>query len=260
MNIIKARLSIVPTDTKQEDFVLALVDYLDKEFKNNHLNSKKNNSYVKVCLSNKYEDKFDSVIVDCCNGRMYLRGNGCRDKYFGRLSKFVKNRVSDAYHCVNYNAKRIINRINKLEQGFREKEVVSKAMLDLRGKKLIAQERKTAIDLRSVKMVASVCELNKSKTAILSKNNKGYIYLKASVLKSKDVRIFDLRTPEKPMLIKRDVLDLREMTASIKKKRDVLDLRTESLIKKAKKAIDGAINAVSNLFKNNRVADLRVRK
>ena len=140
-----AKITVKPNESKNDDFTLALVDYFNKEFKNNNLNSKRNNSYVKVALSGKYMDKYDSVIVDCCNGKVYLRGDNVKDKYFGRLSKFNLKRKSDAYHCVNYNANRLIHRITKINNSFQQRELQAK-VLDLR-KPIVMDLRKNNISM-----------------------------------------------------------------------------------------------------------------
>ena len=121
--LITSKVTVLPTDSKNDNFVLALIDYFNEEFKRNQLKTSKSNGYVKVALDGVYDDKYDCVIVDCCNGKLYLRGGNVKDKYFGRLSKFVANRKSDAYHCVNYNATRIINRIKKLNDSFNNKSL-----------------------------------------------------------------------------------------------------------------------------------------
>lgn len=161
MRRLIAKISVLPTDSKNDNFVLALVDYFSKEFKNANLQAKKNNGYVKVALNGKYNDKYDCVIIDCCNGKMYLRGADCKDKYFGRLSKFNTGRKSDAYHCVNYNATRIINRINKLNASFvkdnvldMRDDVVAHNILDLRENVLDTREsvcdaRELVLDTRT---------------------------------------------------------------------------------------------------------------
>jgi len=138
MKRLVAKILVKPNESKNEDFTLALVDYFNAEFKKNNMKSKKNNGYVKVALNGKYEDKYDSVVIDCCNGKVYLRGKDIKDKYFGRLSKFNMKRKSDAYHCVNYNATRIINRINKINASFGAKVVVA----DLRQKNVVALYQK----------------------------------------------------------------------------------------------------------------------
>ena len=121
--LITSKVTVLPTDSKNDNFVLALIDYFNEEFKRNQLKTSKSNGYVKVALDGVYDDKYDCVIVDCCNGKLYLRGGNVKDKYFGRLSKFVANRKSDAYHCVNYNATRIVNRIKKLNDSFNNKSL-----------------------------------------------------------------------------------------------------------------------------------------
>lgn len=146
-----AKIIVKPSESKSEDFTLALVDYFNKEFKNNNLNSKRNNGYVKVALNGKYMDKYDSVVVDCCNGKVYLRGDNVKDKYFGRLSKFNLKRRSDAYHCVNYNANRLIHRINKINESFLQKDVQAKP-LDLR------QTTANILDLRTETAAMSLDE------------------------------------------------------------------------------------------------------
>jgi hypothetical protein len=191
-----ARLTVLPTDTKQNNFVLALVDYLDKEFKSHELKSKRNNSYVKVCLSSKYEDKYDSIVIDCMNGKMYLRGEGCKDKYFGRLSKYKGTRASDAYHCVNYNATRIINRINKIEQGFKEKEV--------NANEIVAH----VIDLRKDLVVADLrSEVIECKITDLRKEEKSVIDLRHNLV------VADLRIEKKATIdlrMEKNIVDLRK--------------------------------------------------
>ena len=170
VNIVKAKLSIVPSDTKQDDFVLALVDYFHKEFTARNLSSNKKNSYVKVALSKPYMSKYDSVIVDCVNGKLYLRGKDCNDRYYGRLSKFNCKRASDAYHCVNYNATRIVNRIKKLENYQEPKRVArvvdlrQKRVADLRTEPRIIDLRhdveKKIVDMRSTHKVVADLRTN----------------------------------------------------------------------------------------------------
>ena len=153
MKRLVAKITVKPNDSKNDDFTLALVDYFNQEFKNNNLNSKRNNSYVKVALNGKYMDKYDSVIIDCCNGKVYLRGDNVKDKYFGRLSKFNLKRKSDAYHCVNYNANRLIHRITKINNSFQQIELQAKKVSPI-----IKDLRLNIVDLRN----------NNKKTALMS--------------------------------------------------------------------------------------------
>lgn len=213
-----AKLTIVPTDTKEKNFVLALVDYMNKEFKNHNLKTSKKNSYVKVDLSNRYMDKYSSVIVDCCSGKMYLRGENCKDKYFGRLSKFKVGRPSDAYYCVNYNATRIINRINKIENSFQNKI----SLADTKNKFV------RVVDLRIDEKV-KVADLRVNETAKVADlrihNDVNFVDLRNCT----KVKVADLR-----MNIKVNVADLR-----MNEKSKVIDLRNvmdnvDLLIKVAK--------------------------
>jgi len=112
-----AKLSIKPNDSLYDDFVLSLSDYFCKEFNNRGLCAKRNQGYVSIQLPQLYKEKYHSVIVDCGNGYVYLRGDNCNDKKFGKLSKYNPQRKSDAYNCVNYNITRLVNRINNLDYG-----------------------------------------------------------------------------------------------------------------------------------------------
>ena len=132
MKKLIAKLATLPQYSKNDNFTMALVDYLYNELKLNGISVRRENSYVKVALSNKYEDKFEHIIIDCCDGKMYLRGKDCKDKRWGKLSKFNLKRKSDAYVCANYNARRIINRIKNLENKMMEKvEMIQKEKLSL---------------------------------------------------------------------------------------------------------------------------------
>lgn len=132
-----AKLATLPQYSKNDNFTLALVDYLYNELKLNGISARRENSYVKVALSNKYEDKFEHIIIDCCDGKMYLRGKDCKDKRWGKLSKFNLKRKSDAYVCANYNARRIINRIKKLENKMMNKlEEIKQSKITLAAKEV----------------------------------------------------------------------------------------------------------------------------
>ena len=129
-------IEIEPKDSKQNDFVQSLAEYFTKEFKLNGLDAKNRKSYVEVKLDKPYKI-YSSVIVDCSEGKLYLRPEEGKDRYFGRLSKFVQERKADAYNCVNYNAKRIINRIKNLADD--EKSITKEA------------EPETFFDARAIK-------------------------------------------------------------------------------------------------------------
>ena len=127
----KSKLTITPDDSKSDNFTLSLVDYLHKELDIRGIISNKKSSYLEVALPKKYEDKYDSVVIDCDNGKIYLRGSDCKDKNFGRLSRFNPQRKSDAYNCVNYSVTRLTNRIKKLITSLEETENVHTASIDV---------------------------------------------------------------------------------------------------------------------------------
>ena len=112
----KVAIKTKPSDSKESDFHLALVDYLYKELKHNKLSVSRHNVMLKVALENKHLDKYEHLIIDCLEGKMYLRGKEIKDKYFGKLRRFQGGqRPADAYHCVVQSTMRIINRIKKLQ-------------------------------------------------------------------------------------------------------------------------------------------------
>ena len=115
--IIKiAELTVQPGDVKEENYNLALADYLSKELRTAGLNVSKRDALVQVALNKKYKDKYEDVVIDCMNGKMYLRGKDVKDKYWGRLRRFNNgSRTADAYHCTAQSATRIINRIKNLQ-------------------------------------------------------------------------------------------------------------------------------------------------
>ena len=112
-----AELTVQPNDVKEENYNLALADYLSKELRTAGLSVSKRDALVQVALNKKYKDKYEDVIIDCMNGKMYLRGKDVNDKYWGRLRRFNNgSRTADAYHCTAQSATRIINRIKKLQE------------------------------------------------------------------------------------------------------------------------------------------------
>ena len=115
--IIKmAGLTVRPGDVKEENYNLALADYLSKELRIAGLNVSKRDALVQVALNKKYKDKYEDIVIDCMNGKMYLRGKDVKDKYWGKLRRFDNgNHTADAYHCTAQSATRIINRIKKLQ-------------------------------------------------------------------------------------------------------------------------------------------------
>lgn len=118
----EAKINVRPNDSREEDFSLSLAEYFLMELKANDINASRSQACVKIKLSGAY-DGFDHIVIDCVDGRLYLRSNE-RDRYFGRLSKFTQRRRADAYTCLSYNATRIINRIKNLDQTIIEANAV----------------------------------------------------------------------------------------------------------------------------------------
>ena len=113
--------SINPSVTKETNFNLATADYLTKGLRDKGLKCIKKNAIVDVKLNSLYLDKYSSVIIDCMDGNLYLRGDNCKDKKWGKLRRFEGQRTADALHCANQSITRIYNRIKALESG--EKQV-----------------------------------------------------------------------------------------------------------------------------------------
>ena len=110
--------------TKEENFNLAVADYLSKGLREKGMNCIRKNAAVEVTLDKPYLDKYHAVIIDCMDGNLYLRGKECKDKKWGKLRRFEGQRVADAYHCANQSITRIFNRIKSLNSD--EKEVYAK--------------------------------------------------------------------------------------------------------------------------------------
>ena len=108
--IIKiAELTVQPGDVKEENYNLALADYLSKELRTAGLNVSKRDALVQVALNKKYKDKYEDVVIDCMNGKMYLRGKDVKDKYWGKLRRFNNgSRTADAYHCTAQSEKPVL--------------------------------------------------------------------------------------------------------------------------------------------------------
>ena len=108
-------IKVMPKDSREKDFHLALADYFHKEFKHNGFEPSRHSTIIKISLPNTADYANSSVIIDCTEGKVFLRGSDIRDRYFGRLRRFRNGqRNSDAYHCVVQSANRLINRIRRL--------------------------------------------------------------------------------------------------------------------------------------------------
>lgn len=103
-----------PSEIKKDDYHLMLAKYLYKELKSDGLNVKRNSVILSINLYNKTEQGHDKVIIDCLEGKLYLRGKELKDKPFGKLRSFKIGGSGDAYNCAVQSAKRISNRVNAL--------------------------------------------------------------------------------------------------------------------------------------------------
>ncbi|MFW6008651.1 MAG: hypothetical protein ACOCP8_05225 [archaeon] len=172
----KLAIKVQPKDSKHKNFHKALADYLYKEFKHEGLPVKKRNIVLTVALKDNINNKYEKVVIDCLNGKMYLRGKEVKDKYWGKLRRFEGGqRASDAYHCVVQSAKRIINRIKKLEDQINEedKEVYGEVTrIDLRKKKEKKNEIEYIVrrDMRTIKK-ANRKDLRKEAFGNLNEND-----------------------------------------------------------------------------------------
>ena len=109
-----AQVKVKPNDSRESDFSLSLAEYFLKEFKANGVEASRNQARVKVNLVAPFNG-YDHVVIDCVDGVMLLR-SADGERYFGKLGRFNNLRRVDAYSCLSYNATRVINRINKLNQ------------------------------------------------------------------------------------------------------------------------------------------------
>jgi uncharacterized protein YpmB len=165
--------SIKPTDSKEQNFHLALAEYLYKELKSRKLSVTRHDVILKVALKNKH-DNYEHVLIDCMDGKMYLRGKQLKDKYFGRLRRFEGGqRASDAYHCAMQSITRIVNRIKELENSLNEiKEVFGEIeRTDMRQKSIVKDLRSKlsiAMDLRKKKIL--IADLRKQKQIDMRKS------------------------------------------------------------------------------------------
>ena len=109
------RLLKVAKSFKPNKFNIALIDYLADELKLHNIKCRKKDAYVKIKL-NKPIDKYESLIIDCFNGKIYLRDNDNNDKKVLNLNRFYGNRESDAMYCAKGCTKQILKFLEKHNQ------------------------------------------------------------------------------------------------------------------------------------------------
>lgn len=162
MNALLKKLCfyIKPSYIKEKDFNLALSQYLYRELRKHKISVKKIGVLLDISLPNKYKDKYDHLIIDCLDGKLYLRGGKVKDKYCGKLNKFSNGqRRSDAYACATQSIRKILLKLEQLVQNINKQGGVNKNVRDLRvfRKANIRDLRKqiNVIDLRNTNVAVN---------------------------------------------------------------------------------------------------------
>ncbi len=177
-------VKVKPKDSKAGDFHTALADYLYKELRHQGLEVKRNNVNLKIKLDKLHDDKYDHIVIDCVAGKLFLRGEEVRDKFFGKLRRFEGSRPADAYHCMVQSATRIVNRIKRLMSDLLdendEREIYGEEVerIDLRAKRIDMRKKyKFAKDLRRT----AEYEYISSETDFLNRE-KAILYINGEIL------------------------------------------------------------------------------
>ena len=119
---------------KPKNYHYSLVEYLNKELKQNNIKCRKKVSYIDIDINNVIDDTYNKIIVDCFNGNIYLRGNGVNDKYLLKMRRFGGYRDSDALYCAKGVCKQIIRLLNKFSNQNNLKKTANCKYIDMRGK------------------------------------------------------------------------------------------------------------------------------
>ena len=117
-----SKITVKPGDSKENDFSLSLADYFMKELKTAELNPCRKDACVEVNFNGLYMNRYDRCVIDCIDGKLYLRGKDVKDRYWGKLRRFQGNRKSDSYHCIAQSGTRTINRIKKVIESLRKED------------------------------------------------------------------------------------------------------------------------------------------
>lgn len=124
----EAFVKTLPNSTKHTDFNLALADYLFKELKKLKFKVNKSNDLaIHLAFDKTIDPRYNTIILDCLDGKVYLRGDQEKDRQIGRLRNFRGTRASDAYHCMKSSIERILRKVDKYKinvHDFRSKEEV----------------------------------------------------------------------------------------------------------------------------------------
>lgn len=124
----EASVKTLPNSTKHTDFNLALADYLYKELKKMKFKVNKSNDLaIHLAFDKTIDPRYNTIILDCLDGKVYLSGNQEKDRQIGRLRNFRGTRASDAYHCMKSSIERILRKVDKYKinvYDFRNREEV----------------------------------------------------------------------------------------------------------------------------------------
>lgn len=131
-----SKLTVLST-FKPKNYNYSLVEYLNRELKQNNIKCKKRVSYIDIDMDSIVDDVYNKLVVDCFNGNIYLRGNNVKDKRILKVRRFGGYRDSDALYCAKGACKQIIRILNKFKSN--SDNLNKTASIDLRGKKLISK-------------------------------------------------------------------------------------------------------------------------
>lgn len=154
--INKLAIKVKPSECRSEDLHLRLSEYLYKELKMEGIKVSKNNVNLIVKLN-----KSNSMIIDCMDGKIYLKGNNV-DKTIGNLRRFSLKRSGEAYDCAVQNAKRLINKIKSLQNELNQDNVKFKtaSLKDMR-KTSVKDLRMARTDFRKVANSINIVDMRK---------------------------------------------------------------------------------------------------
>lgn len=130
---------------KPKDYHYSLVEYLNKELKQNNVKCRKKVSYIDVDVYKPIEGVYNKIVVDCFNGKIYLRGNDVKDKYILKIRRFGGYRDSDALYCAKGACKQIIRLLNKLSDEHNLEKTGSNNLIDMRSKLKVKNEKTTSL-------------------------------------------------------------------------------------------------------------------
>lgn len=131
----EASVKTLPHKSKHSNFHMALTDYFYKELKSHGFNvSKKNDVTIHLGFDRTTGNRYNSMLVDCLDGQIYLSGSNSKDRRVGKLLGFNGNRTSEAYDCMKRSISKLLNKINR----YRVEVVLS----DLREQKKTRNKKK----------------------------------------------------------------------------------------------------------------------